>query len=132
MRIRLMVLTLAGGVLLCAAALAQQEVRPTPGLGSGMMTIRGTVDVETMPPVAAEQRGEWLVHVTNMPAVSAPGSEFVRNGARYRLFWAGGDTETIRVTSAGESGWVQVENPGGGKGRRWINLAAARAIEEVP
>ena len=103
---------------------AQQEMRPTPGPGSGKMT----VDVATLPAIEAVQRGEWKVTVTNPADLRVPPVDFLRTGARYELTWPGGERETITVAEIGRAGWIRTT----GARQRWINTAAARAIDLMP
>lgn len=132
-------IAVAIGVLLasCAAVSlnvrAQQEVRSTPGPGSGRMT----VDVATIPVVQVAPAGEWRmtvanvpdVRVVNTPTVASAAPDFVRSGARYEITWSGGERETVTVSQAMPGGWIRVE---GGDRRRWLNVAAARSLEELP
>lgn len=131
--------TTAAFVLLAACVLigmtvgAQQEMRPTPGPGSGRMT----VDVATVPIVQVAPAGEWRTTVTNVPDVrvvntphvltAAP--EFLRSGRRYQIGWLSGERETITVAEVGRGEWIRVDEP---DRRRWVNVAAARWIEELP
>lgn len=120
----------------CAAASlsvrAQQEVRSTPGPGSGRMT----VDVATIPIVQVAPAGDWRmavanvpdVRVVNTPTVASAAADFLRSGARYEITWSGGERETITVSEALPGGWLRVE---GGDRRRWLNVAAARSLEEL-
>ena len=129
MRTSLLVFALAGSAFIWTAS-AQQEMRPTPGPGSGTMTVRGTVDVGNIIDVTASQRGEWKVAVSSVPPMAAASLEFVRKGERYLIAWSAGDpAELVTIAAHGQGGWVQVENPGGRQ--RWVNLNVARAVEEV-
>lgn len=124
-------------VLLGAAAVAQQEVFPTPRAGTGVVTVTGAVDIERMPAVviaampdaAVRQSGDWRVSVTGQPQVSLAPAAFVRVGVRYGVTWTDGSTETVSIAESGAGGWVRVQQPQGVS--RWVNLSAARAIEEV-
>jgi hypothetical protein len=129
----------AMGALVAAAALgalaAAQEGQKLPGPGSGIIKIAGTVDVGNMPAVFAHQAGDWKMAVANVPdvristpvAVAPP--EFVRKGARYEVTWMSGERQLITVIQVATAGWVRVD---GGPRQRWVNLAAARSIDEVP
>src|SRR5688572_16070079 len=120
----------------CAAASlsvrAQQDVRSTPGPGSGRMT----VDVATIPIVQVAPAGDWRmtvanvpdVRVVNTPTVASAAPDFLRSGARYEITWSDGERETISVSEALPGGWLRVE---GGDRRRWLNVAAARSLEEL-
>jgi hypothetical protein len=130
MRHAALVIALAAAGLVWTGVRAQQEVRSTPGLGSGTMTVRGTVDVGNMPDVSVAQRGAWRVGVTDLPPVSLSGPSFVRKGGRYRIAWTGAEAETVTVLDPGQAGWVRVETSGARP--RWINLSAAREIQETP
>lgn len=111
---------------------AQQEMRPTPGPGSGKMA----VDVVTIPTVQVTPVGEWRTTVANVPDVrvvntpdvlpSAP--EFVRSGRRYEIVWPGGGSETVSVAEVGRGGWIRVDDP---RRRRWLNVGAALSLEEL-
>lgn len=123
------VVALAAVGLVWAGASAQQETRPAPGFGSGEMTVRGTVDVANVPDVNAAQRGEWHVEIGNTPTVVVAPPDFATKGSRYAITWPDGQQETVTIADSGRGEWVQVQGSGGG-GRRWVNLAAARAVEE--
>lgn len=114
-----------------AGASAQQEVRPTPGPGSGMVTVRGTVDVGNVPTVMAAQAGEWRVAISSAPPLMATGPDFLVQGGRYAIVWPTGDRETVHVVATTQAGWAQVEHPTGKGARRWVNLGVALAVEEV-
>lgn len=118
-----------GAGLLWAGVSARQEVRPVPGPGTGVVTVRGTVDIGNAPDVSAAQRGDWRVAVSNVPTVRVanrtPG--FVKIGGRYTVVWSGGDSEAITILDVADDGWVQV---GAAGRRRWMNLAMARVIDE--
>ena len=114
-----------------------RQVQAVPGPGSGIITVNGTVDVANLPPLDVGQRGPWAVSIANAPDVRvtntatvalAPAS-FLKIGGRYVVIWPVGETETIRVAQLGSGAWVNVE---GGTRRRWVNLAVARAVEEIP
>ena len=130
MQTRTITLIITGLVLLCAGAAAQQEMRSTPGPGSGTTGVRGTVDIGTIPPVHAVQRGDWQVAVSNVPTVTMAAPAFARAGGRYSITWSTGETETVTIVEPSQGGWVQVERGGDGRGR-WINLTSARAISEM-
>ena len=110
---------------------AQQDMRPTPGPGSGRMT----VDVATIPVVRVAPHGEWKmsvanvpdVRVVNTPTVAAAAPDFVRSGSRYEITWPGGERETVTVAEA-RGGWIRV---GEGTRPRWLNVGAARSLEEM-
>ena len=111
-------------------ATAQQEMRPRPGPGSGSMD----VNVINRPVVGASQAGEWRVtlsqpaevKIANQPTVALAGPSFLRPGGAYRVTWADGHAETVTAVQSAGGGWVQVRHDAGA---RWINLAAARAVE---
>ena len=114
---------------------AQQQApitsgQPFPGPGSGILTVGGTVNIGNTPSVEAVQTGEWRVAVTNFPAtVSLTPPDFVKAGTRYEITWPAGEREQVAVSAVGPAGWIRVQHTGGA---RWINVAAARAIQEVP
>jgi len=122
--------------LLCVRSSAGQ-VQPVPGPGTGIVTVSGTVDVGNVPSVNAGQRGDWKVAVSNAPDVRVVNTptvaiapvQFLKAGSRYEIVWSAGDREVIGVAQLGSEGWVRVN--GGGR-RRWVNIAAARAVEEIP
>jgi hypothetical protein len=115
----LAIAALAASLAGMAALGAQQELRPTPGPGSGTMKVVGTVDIGSLPPVEAIQRGDWKV------VVGPP--EFVAVRGRYTITWPGGERETITVDQLATGGWVRATVEGRA---RWINLAVARSVEE--
>lgn len=130
MRRAALVIALAAAGLAWTGAGAQQEVRSTPGPGSGTMTVRGTVDVGNMADMSVAQRGAWRVGVTDMPPVAVSGPPFVRKGGRYTITWTAAERETVTVLDPGQGGWVRVESTGARA--RWINLAVARETQEAP
>lgn len=115
---------------------AQQEMLPRPGPGSGVTGV--------------SQKGEWSVAINNTPSVhianpiQVRGPIFLKRGA-YRVTWPNGDAEMVTIiTTASDAqrtgdrmaeksqelvtdGWVEVQSSGR---RRWINLMAARSVEE--
>jgi hypothetical protein len=137
MRGQVLMGALAGAGLLWAGVSAQQETRKTPGFGSGIVNVIGTVDVGNEPSVRAVQSGEWRVQVANTAAVRVANTptvrlatpEFVRADQRYMIVWVTGEREEVRVTEIGTDGWVTVSHAGGG--RRWLNVASARSVEQV-
>jgi hypothetical protein len=122
--------TVAAAALICVAVSSGQDVRPTPGFGTGVVTVQGTVDIGNSPSVAATQSGQWDVRVTNAPAVVAAPPEFLKAGRRYRVTWPDERSEVVVVAQLGSNGWTRVESTSGA-GRRWINLAGAQAVEEL-
>ena len=118
----------AVALLFWAVLSAKQETRTTPGFGTGVVTVRGTVGIENTPDVRAMQGGEWRVAIANVPAVAVSGTAFARRGGRYEVIWTNGERETIVVVEVGQSGWVQVDERGR---RRWVNLAVARSVAEL-
>jgi hypothetical protein len=132
----------AGAGLLWAGLSAQQEMRPTPGPGSGIMKVTGTVDVGNAPQVHAAQQGEWRiavanrpdVRVVNTPEVIIPSPDFLKKGGRHTITWTTGQQEAVQIHEVGAGGWMQVttSTPGSVPGLRWINLAAVRSIEDAP
>ena len=127
---------MAAGALYWAQSTAGQ-VQPVPGFGTGMVTIQGEVDVRKLPPIDVGQRGDWRValanvadvRVVNTPTVAIATPPNVRAGGRYEVTWPAGDHETFAVAQLGSGAWVRTY----GEGReRWLNLAAARSIQEMP
>ena len=121
---------------------AQQEMLQRPGPGSGI--------------TRAAQHGDWEVAISNTPTVrvanSMPvqvrGPMFLKNRT-YKVTWPNGDEERLTLISVPDSRpaernperlaersaemmsdtWAEVQTPSGNK--RWINLMAARSIEEA-
>jgi hypothetical protein len=137
MRIQVLIGALAGAGLIWTGLSAQQETRSTPGFGSGIVKVVGTVDIGNVPEVLAGQRGEWrvaiantaAVRVANTPTVLVANPEFVKTGTQYLVVWVTGERDQVMVTQAGSGGWIEVDQPGSLK--RWINLSSARSVEEV-
>ena len=130
------------GVLIAVAAFSwvrstSGQVQSVPGPGSGIVTVQGEVDVRRLPPIDAGQRGDWKVslanvaevRVVNTPAVTVAPPAFLKVGRRYLVTWPAGDTESVVITELGSSGWSRAA---GGARPRWLNLATAKAIEEIP
>ena len=108
-----------------------------PGPGSGIVNVQGEVDIRRLPPIDAVQRGDWKVslvnvpdvRVVNTPAVTTAPPAFLKVGRRYLVTWPAGDTETVGIAELGSGGWSRAA----GDGRpRWLNLATAKAIQEMP
>ena len=121
---------------------AQQEMQSRPGPGSGI--------------TRSAQHGDWEVAINNTPTVriadtlqvQVRGPVFLRNRL-YKVTWPNGDEERVTVIAVSASRpverttdrlpersaemvadtWAEVSTASGN--RRWINLSAARAIEEV-
>ncbi|HVL66526.1 MAG TPA: hypothetical protein VM364_04600 [Vicinamibacterales bacterium] len=118
-------------VVLWAGVAAQQEVRPRPGFGSGIMD----VNVVNHPAVTAAQSGPWHVAVSNAPdvrvtnvaTVAVVSPSFLRVGLSYVVTWRAGETETVTISEIAYNGWVRVQTAGR---TRWVNLSTARAVEE--
>ena len=113
------------------------QVQPVPGPGTGIVTVQGEVDVRRLPEIEVGQRGDWRVslanaadvRVVNTPAVAIAPPPFLRAGGRYEVTWPGGERESFSVAQPGTGGWVRAA----GEGRqRWLNLATARTIDELP
>ena len=129
LRMTIVAILLAAAALVWTAAEAQQEMRPTPGPGSGMTRVMGTVDVGNVPEVTAAQRGDWKVAINNTPTVTVgamPALPFIRVGTRYVVTWPDGGSQRLTVTESGPGGWVKVS---GETTVLWVNLSAARSIE---
>jgi len=98
-----------------------------------------TVLVTNEPVVQAQQLGERTVRVVDEPSrdrtvtlsnaqvasLTMPG--FVQAGVTYTFVWPDGTSEAHLVVAVANSGWVQVEGESGSL--KWLNTAAARAIE---
>lgn len=128
------------GIIAWSRAAAQQEMLSKPGPGSGI--------------TRAAQHGDWAVSISSMPAiriasgVQVRGPAFLRNRT-YKVIWPNGDEERVtiitvpdvRATDRGADrlperspelsadGWAEVQTSTGA--RRWINLMAARSVEET-
>jgi hypothetical protein len=138
MRIRPTVLAIFAVVGLgwMATSAAPQNAQPVPGVGTGVTTVVGTVNVgntpavtiANAPAVTASQQGEWKVAVSNTPSVIVALPAFVRAGVRYECMWPGGEREILRVGAVAAGGWVRVDGPP----VRWVNISLARSLEEKP
>jgi len=129
------------GVLMAVAALywarsTDGQAQSVPSLGSGIVTVQGKVDIGTLPPIDVSQRGDWKVSLANVPGVRVVNTPtvavaplaFLEVGGRYNVIWPAGDRETVEIAQLGSGGWVRAAGEGR---RRWLNLAAAKAIEEA-
>jgi len=134
MRIAAAVLLAAGG--LWWAQSASGQVQSTPGFGSGVVQVQGTVDIGKLPPVDVGQRGDWKVslatvadtRVVNIPTVALALPPFVTEGGRYVVTWPNGEREGI-VVGRVAGAWVRAAGDGP---PRWVNLTSARAVEQAP
>lgn len=124
--------TLAALIVVAALSLvstsAGQDVRPVPGPGTGIVVVKGTVDIGNTPVVTAAQAGDWRVSLANTPDVRVAGLEFLKPGRRYQVTWSSERSEEVVVAQLGSGGWTRVESS---SGRRWINLDEAQAVEEL-
>ena len=138
-----------GWAQLVAQQQPQQEMLSRPGPGSGITRSAQHGDWE----VAISNTP--TVRVANMPPVQVRGPMFLRNRT-YKVVWPNGDEERLTMISvpdprladrsperpdrAGErfpersaeviaDTWAEVQTASGN--RRWINLTAARSIEET-
>ena len=128
------------GIIGWSRAAAQQEMLSKPGPGSGI--------------TRAAQHGDWEVSISSMPpvrivnAVQLRGPAFLRNRP-YKVTWPNGDEERVTIITVPEvratdrgsdrlperspelsgDGWAEVQTSTGAK--RWINLMAARSVEEA-
>ena len=128
MRTSIVVVTLVTVVVLWNVLTAQQEMLPRPGPGSGIVRVEGSVNVANSPGVRAAQEGNWQVKQDGEWQVKIVPAPFLRPNARYLITWADGSTERIvALTDVANGAWVMVE----GTPRRWLNLALARAVEDV-
>ena len=79
------------------------QVQSTPGFGSGVVQVQGTVDIGRLPLVDVGQRGDWKVslatvadtRVVNTPSVTIALPPFVAEGGRYVVTWANGEREGL-------------------------------------
>ena len=130
------------GVLIAVAALywarsTDGQVQSVPGPGSGVVTVQGEVDVRRVPPIDASQRGDWKVSLANVPDVRVVNTAtvtvaplaFLKVGGRYAVTWPAGDREMVGIAEFGNGGWLRAAGEGR---RRWLNLATAKTIEEIP
>jgi hypothetical protein len=123
-------------VVVVWVGVSARQGQALPGIGTGIVPIRGTVDISNVPTVQAVQQGEWRVAVAGttdvrlatLPPVSIAAPDFLRRGARYNVVWSTSERELITVTQLGPGAWVQTQAPGRA---RWINLSAARSVEET-
>jgi hypothetical protein len=114
------------------------QVQPVPGPGSGIVTVQGQVDLGKVPPLDVRQGGDWKVslaqvadvRVANTPTVSIAPLSFFKVGGRFEITWPSGDHETVTIAQLGNGGWIRTTTAAGRL--RWVNLAEARALEEVP
>lgn len=138
MRIKVVAGALFAIAALLWAALSAQQTQPLPGFGTGIVPITGSVTIDNVPTVSALQEGMWSVsvinapevRVANRPVVSVAAAEFLKKGTRYAVTWSAGEQETVTIADPGAGGWVRIEAPD--RRQRWINLAVARSIEDVP
>ena len=121
---------------------AQQEMQSRPGPGSGI--------------TRSAQHGDWEVAINNTPTVriadtlqvQVRGPVFLRNRL-YKVTWPNGDEERLTVITVPvprpadrsadrlpersaemmADSWAEVQTANGN--RRWINVSAARSIEEA-
>ena len=120
-------------VSLMSVAVFAQLVQPVPGPGSGIVTVAGNVNVANAPSVHAAQAGDWKVTLANTPAVALTPPEFLRPQGRYDVMWTSGLREVVTVLQIGHGGWggwAKIQTTTGHT--RWINVAAAASVEEVP
>ena len=123
MRVKVILGVLAVAVLLWSRASGQ--VQPSPGPGTGIVTVRGSVAIDNVPAVEAVQRGPWTVSVNSVPPV--PPLPFLKLNVRYQVEWGQSEREVIRVLELGPRGWVRVEDR---TRPRWVNLDAAQSVYE--
>jgi hypothetical protein len=123
----------AAGLVWVGVSAQQQEVRTTPGPGSGVIDVRGTVSLAGVSEVRLSDVPDVnVVHlppvrVAAVPPITIAGPGFITRGARYVVTWPTGERESITVAEVAQgSGWVQVGTS------RWVNLDAARAVERAP
>jgi hypothetical protein len=104
------------------------QVQPMPGPGSGIVTVKGTVNLGDVPPVNVTQLGEWKVAVTSAPAAVIAPLPFIKMGGRYQVVWNASEQEVVRITQLGTAGWFRVETA---QKTLWLNLNTARSVEEL-
>jgi hypothetical protein len=136
MRTQIVGFGLLGVALFWAVPSAQQDVRSTPGLGTGIVRVAGAVEVANTPSVEALQAGAWTVSLaqpaevrlsgTTRVAFSLPG--FIQTDRRYTVTWPSGQRETVSIDRLGAEGWLRTTVDGR---QRWINVAMAQSIEEA-
>jgi hypothetical protein len=118
----------AAGILWVGLS-AQQEMPSKPGPGSGITRVVGEVKIADTANVRVVGEVKLAnpanVRVVDMPPISVANPSFVRKGSRYVVTWNDGGTETINVVDVAQDGWVEVE----ARRSRWVNLRAARAVE---
>ncbi len=136
MRMKVATVVLIAVAVLYWARSTNGQAQSVPGLGSGIVPVQGEVDVRRLPPIDVGQRGDWKVslansdvRVVNTPTVAVAPLAFLKTGGRYEVTWPAGDRETIGIAEFGGGGWVRAAADGR---RRWLNLAAAKTIEEIP
>jgi hypothetical protein len=126
---------LVTGVLIGVAALGwgrsiEGQVQPVPGPGSGIVTVQGQVDVGRLPTVDVRQGSDWKVTLAQVADVRVVNAlPFLRAGGRYEVTWPAGDRETFALAQLESGTWVRAASEGR---PRWLNLATARTIEELP
>ena len=134
MRNQLSGAAIVAALLVAGAASVRQDVRSVPGPGTGIVTVKGTVDIGALPDVRSVQAGDWKVNVANTPnvrvAATAP-LDFIQQGRRYRITWPVGEVLEVVVREVATSGslWIRVDGPDGR--RQWINLALAKSVDEL-
>ncbi|MEO8076685.1 MAG: hypothetical protein ABI818_10175 [Acidobacteriota bacterium] len=131
MQLRLIIGAAVAGAVALIAGVSAQDVRSAPGFGTGIVNVRGTVEVANALDVRASQVGPWQVAIANIPevrpVVEFAGTGFVTRGKRYDVTWTGGERESVTIEDVGQNGWVRVT----GARRRWVNLTNARSVEEM-
>jgi len=123
----------AAAVALAVAARAQ--VQTVPGPGSGIVTVTGRVEVADGV-IHAVQNGEWRVlvanapdvRVVNTPTVAQAPLPFLKVGALITITWPDGTREPVAISQLGGGAWIRVEGRPQG---RWINLSAARSVDDA-
>jgi hypothetical protein len=129
---RQVIFAAVGAAVVWVGLSAQQEMLPKPGPGSGVTRVIGDVNISNTPEVRISNTPDVKisntpdVRIIEMPRLVIASPPFVRKNGRLTLTWADGGTENVTIVETGEDGWVQVE----GVRRRWVNLGAARSVEE--
>jgi hypothetical protein len=125
------------GVILVAGvgvtSLSARQGQSVPGLGSGVVTVKGVVGITNTVPVT--QSGAWRVgvdgtanvRIENEPIVWIAPPSFIKARGRYGITWNSGETENVTISGMAGAGWVEVTTNNGST--RWVNLTLARAIE---
>jgi len=126
---------MALGLLLSARApIGHAQQFPTPGPGTGVARVAGTVDIGNQPTVKAIQTGEWAVRIADAPDVRIAVPPFLETGRRYVFTWScAGDNRVVYLLGKERlGGWVWATPQGAARANPiWINPAQALTIEAI-